>query len=43
MAQQDFAIKETTQVASEGILLQTVATSITNIVSTAGALVVITV
>ena len=32
MAQQDFAIKETTQVASEGISLQTVANSITNIV-----------
>ena len=32
MAQQDFAIKETTQVASEGISLQTDASSITNIV-----------
>ena len=32
MAQQDFAIKETTQVASEGILLQTVAISITYII-----------
>ena len=32
MAQQDFAIKETIQVASEGISLQTDASSITNIV-----------
>ena len=31
MAPKDFAIKETTQVVSEGILLQTVAISITNI------------
>ena len=32
MSQQDFAIKETIQVASEGISLQTDASSITNIV-----------